>query len=108
MRTVDSASRLTSGVRGRGFGLAMRVAVLGPAFDHLGALAAISSATVGNHASLGVSRRVGYRDNSVGFVHSRAGRETLRHLRLPVEEWAHGGEVEAGGVTACLPWFGLG
>lgn len=107
LRTVDSASWLVPGVRGRGLGVAMRIAVLGLAFDHFGALAAISSATVDNHASLGVSRRVGYRDNGLGFVRSRAGRETLQHLRLPVAEWAHGGEVEVGNVTPCLPWFGL-
>lgn len=106
LRTVDSASWLTPAVRGRGLGVAMRTAVLGLAFDHLGALAAITSATLDNQASLGVSRRIGYLDNGFGFVHSRAGRVMLQHLRLPVENWTHSDEVEAGGVDPCRPWFG--
>ncbi|MFG1604489.1 GNAT family N-acetyltransferase [Actinoplanes sp. NPDC049265] len=107
LRTVDSASWLIPGVRGRGLGVAMRTAALGLAFDHLGALAAITSAALDNQASLGVSRRIGYRDNGLGFVHSREGRLLLRHLRLPADEWTRGAEVEAGGVAPCLPWFGL-
>lgn len=106
LRTVDSASWLTPAVRGRGLGVAMRTAALGLAFDHLGALAAVTAATLDNHASLGVSRRIGYRDNGVGVTNSREGRVMLRHLRLPAEDWVHGGEVEAGNVTPCLPWFG--
>lgn len=44
LRTVDSGSWLSKAVRGRGVGVAMRTAALGLAFDHLGALAAVSSA----------------------------------------------------------------
>jgi RimJ/RimL family protein N-acetyltransferase len=107
LRTVDSASWLIPEVRGRGLGVAMRTAALGLAFDHLGAVAAITSAREDNHASLGVSRRIGYRDNGVGFVAERSGRVLLRHLRLPVEEWTHGAEVTAAHVDRCLAWFGI-
>ena len=51
----------SSGARGTGLGKAMRRAVLSLAFDHLGARAAITSAWHDNHASLGVSRSLGYR-----------------------------------------------
>jgi RimJ/RimL family protein N-acetyltransferase len=107
LRTVDSASWLVEAVRGRGLGVAMRIAVLGLAFDHLGALAAITSARADNHASLGVSRRVGYTDNGIGFVGERTGRAPLQHLRLPAENWRHGDEVTVHGLDACRPWFGL-
>lgn len=62
LRTVGSGSWLVRSVRGRGIGVAMRTAVLGLALDHLGALAAITSARRDNRASLGVSEHLGYRD----------------------------------------------
>jgi RimJ/RimL family protein N-acetyltransferase len=107
LRTVDTASWLVPEVRGRGIGVAMRIAVLGLAFDHLGAVAAITSAREDNHASLGVSRRVGYRDNGVSFVAERSGRVLLQHLRLTAAEWTHGAEVEVLDLEPCGPWFGV-
>jgi hypothetical protein len=83
----------------------MRMAVLGLSFDHLGAVAAITSARMDNLASLGVSRRIGYTDNGVGFVAERSGRVLLRHLRLTAEQWRHSGEVTVTGFEACRPWF---
>jgi RimJ/RimL family protein N-acetyltransferase len=110
LRTVDSSSWLVPAVRGRGIGVAMRMAVLGLAFDHLGAVAAVSSARVDNLASLGVSRRIGYADNGVSLTESVAAVIELTHLRLPVADWraaGHGREVTVTGFEACRPWFGL-
>ncbi|MFX4271673.1 GNAT family N-acetyltransferase [Propionibacteriaceae bacterium Y1685] len=111
LRTVDSASWLSSAARGRGIGIAMRTAVLTLAFDHLGALVAISSAEPTNHASLGVSRRLGYQDNGLSMINSPRGAVPLQHQRLTVERWrATAGErpaVRVSNLTACLPWFGL-
>jgi RimJ/RimL family protein N-acetyltransferase len=111
LRTVDSASWLIPEVRGRGVGVAMRTAVLGLAFDHLGAVAAISSAVADNAASLGVSRRIGYTDNGVGLVAVPGGAvRELQHLRLTVEAWrsaGHGRAVRVDGLAPCLPWFGV-
>jgi RimJ/RimL family protein N-acetyltransferase len=111
LRTVDSASWLVPEVRGQGLGVAMRTAVLGLSFDHLGAVAAVSSAVAGNAASLGVSRRIGYADNGVGLIAVPGGAvEELRHLRLTAEAWraaGHGRAVTVEGVAPCLPWFGL-
>lgn len=110
LRTVDSASWLVPAVRGRGLGVAMRTAVLGLAFDHLGAVAAVSSAVAGNAASLGVSRRIGYADNGVGRIAVPGGTVAeLRNLRLTGEAWraaGHGRAVTVEGLTPCLPWFG--
>jgi RimJ/RimL family protein N-acetyltransferase len=107
LRTVDSASWLVPAVRGHGVGVAMRMAVLGLAFDHLGAVAAITSATVSNAASLGVSRHIGYTDNGIGLIRETGGVATLQHLRLTADQWRHSAEVTVEGFHPCRPWFGL-
>lgn len=110
LRTVDSGSWLVPDVRGRGVGTAMRTAVLAFAFDHLGALAAISSARKDNLASLGVSRRVGYEDNGLSLNQSPTGLVELQHVRLTKERWDASGlsaTVTTDGVAPCLPYFGL-
>jgi RimJ/RimL family protein N-acetyltransferase len=109
LRTVDSGSWLVAPVRGRGVGVAMRMAVLGLAFDQLGALAAITSARHDNGASLGVSHSIGYTDNGVGLNDSGSGLVELKHMRLTIQQWRAAGlcsEVVVHGLTPCLPWFG--
>lgn len=109
LRTVDSFSWLGRQARGRGYATAMRAGVLGLAFDHLGAVAAISSASLDNAPSLAVSRRLGYADNGVSQIRSESGVETLQHFRLTQEQWRAGSHaVEVTGLAPCLPWFGLG
>jgi RimJ/RimL family protein N-acetyltransferase len=111
LRTVDTASWLVPEARGRGLGVAMRTAVLGLAFDHLHAVAAISSAVTDNAASLGVSRRIGYSDNGVSLIVVPGGEvRELQHLRLTAETWhsaGHGRSVTVEGWEPCLPWFGV-
>ncbi len=109
LRTVDSGSWLIRSVRGRGVGVAMRSAVLGLAFDHLGAFAAITSARQDNAASLGVSRRIGYTDNGVSLNHSGQGLVELQHLRLTARDWrasGRGSRATVQGLDPCRPWFG--
>ncbi|HET7399228.1 MAG TPA: GNAT family protein [Intrasporangium sp.] len=108
-RTVDSASWLVPAVRGRGVGRQMRQAVLALAFGPLGARAAVSSAVLGNAASLGVSHALGYRD--VGTAPLGDGPEVLQLLRLERSDWLarRAGEgVAVEGAEVCLPLFGLG
>ena len=110
VRTVDSGSWLTPAVRGRGIGVAMRMAVLGLAFDHLGAYAAVSSARRDNRASLGVSMRLGYRNNGTSLNASGRGLTELAHMRLTAADWRssdQAGRVHVSGLEPCLPWFGL-
>ena len=105
--TVDTGSWLVVAARGRGIGTAMRAAVLGLAFDHLGAVAAISSAVLDNHASLEVSRRLGYVENGISRISTEAGPADLRHLRLSADAWrARRHRVEVSGDEPCRPWFG--
>ncbi|MHB1930423.1 MAG: GNAT family N-acetyltransferase, partial [Acidimicrobiales bacterium] len=73
LRVVDSSSWLVPAIRGRGVGVAIRTGVLSLAFDHLGAEAAVSSAREDNVASLGVSRRLGYKDNGISRTRSPTG-----------------------------------
>ena len=110
LRTVDTSSWLVENVRGKGIGKAMRRAVLALAFDHLGALAAITSAWHDNHASLGVSRSLGYRPNGESLLVRGEGVDTLVHLRMTVADWRSTGgapDVTVTGVPEALPLFGL-
>jgi RimJ/RimL family protein N-acetyltransferase len=109
LRTVDSFSWLAAEVRGRGLATTMRTAVLALAFDHLGAVAAVSSARLDNAPSLAVSRRLGYVDNGVSRSNSPTGVIELQHVRLLAESWRAGGHhADVTGFDACRPWFGLG
>lgn len=110
LRTVDSGSWLIPSVRGRGIGVAMRLAILGLAFDQLGALAAVTSARADNAASLGVSRRIGYSGNGVCLSDSAQGLVELVQLRLTARAWqaaGHGAAVTVAGFEPCRSWFGL-
>ncbi len=114
LRTVDTSSWLATDARGTGVGTAMRRAVLALAFDHLGAQAAITSAWHDNHASLGVSRALGYRPNGESLMAREGtggtgGTDTLVHQRLTRAGWlASGGapDVVVEGLDAALPLFG--
>ncbi|MCO8269884.1 GNAT family N-acetyltransferase [Actinoplanes sp. TRM 88003] len=107
LRTVDSASWLVPGVRGRGVGVAMRTAVLQFAFGELGAAAAITSAVTTNAASAGVSRRVGYAENGVSTIVDTGGDVAeLLHFRLTAERWSGAG-VDVTGFPPCRAWFGM-
>jgi RimJ/RimL family protein N-acetyltransferase len=110
LRTVDTSSHLIPAQRGRGVGQQMRRAVLGLAFDHLGAEAAITSAWSDNAASLGVSRALGYQPNGAHRQRRGSGVDTMVHLRLPRDAWlgaGRGAGVEIVGLEPCLPFFGL-
>lgn len=110
LRTVDSSSFLIEAVRGRGFGKQMRAAVLTLAFAHLDARFAITSAWTDNHASLGVSRSLGYVDNGV-TAHRRGDMAgEMAHLRLTRDRWMASRwpeQVTISGIEECLVFFGL-
>jgi RimJ/RimL family protein N-acetyltransferase len=112
LRVVDTSSFLAPEARGLGHGKAMRAAVLALAFGPLEAQWAVSSAWHDNHASLGVSRALGYRDNGVSML-AREGTgaaDVLQHLRLTRDDWLAGGRgaaVTVEGFEPCRPFFGL-
>jgi RimJ/RimL family protein N-acetyltransferase len=110
LRTVDSSSFLATASRGHGLGKQMRAAVLALAFGALGARFAITSAWSENHASLGVSRSLGYVDNGV-TVHPRGDSVgEMAHMRLTREQWLTSGWADravVAGVDECMVFFGL-
>ena len=109
LREVHTGSWLGRRYQGQGNGTQMRAAVLHLAFDGLGARWAISAAFEDNPASLGVSRKLGYRDDGVEWRSVR-GRPALTHrLRLDRSGWqaARTVPVQIHGLAPCLPLFGL-
>jgi RimJ/RimL family protein N-acetyltransferase len=110
LRTVDTSSYLVAAARGAGLGRQMRRAVLALAFGPLDARAAVTSAWHDNHASLGVSRALGYRANGEQ-VHRRGdGVDTMVHLRLTRTDWLasnRSDKVTITGFEPCRPLFGL-
>ncbi len=110
IREVDSSSFLAPEARGKGFGKQMRKAVLALAFDRLGAESAITSAWHDNHASLGVSRAVGYEPNGVSRHMRGDAVDRMMHLAMSRERWlkrGYSGEIEIEGFEPCRPLFGL-
>ena len=100
-RVVDTHSWLVRSARGAGLGKQMRAAVLSLAFEHLGAVAAVSEAWADNAASLGVSRSLGYADT---HVEDRDGRP-IQHLRLTT--WRAPWPVEVDGLEPCRALLGI-
>ena len=72
VRTFETGSWLGRRFQGRGLGTEMRVATLHLGFLGLDALEARTGAFQDNHASLGVTRKLGYEPNGV-TVHDRRG-----------------------------------
>lgn len=110
VREVRTSSWLGLAHQGRGLGTEARTGVLSLAFDHLGAMAALTEVFQDNHASQGVSRRLGYVPD--GISRDARGDEALvsDRLRLTAEGWAQvqRGPVTVTGLEACLSEFGVG
>jgi RimJ/RimL family protein N-acetyltransferase len=90
VREVKTWSWLGLGHQRQGFGTEGRAALLSLAFDHLGATAATTGAFQDNHASLGVSRKLGYQPDGIS-VDARDGEAVVsQYLRLTRERWRAG------------------
>ena len=87
-RTVSTGSWLKRSAQGQGVGTPMRAAVVGYAFDYLGAEVAESEAMDFNKASLAVSRSLGYTPNGV-WRHSggRSQVSNMQRMRLVPEDF---------------------
>ncbi|MEU4426653.1 GNAT family protein [Actinoplanes sp. NPDC024001] len=109
VRQVTTWSWLGLAHHGRGYGTEARVGLLTLAFDHLGAETARTDVFRDNHASQGVSRKLGYEPD--GIAVDARGDEALisDRLRLSRERWNAQDRppVTIEGVTPCLPKFGL-
>ena len=106
-RTAETGSWLAQRHQGRGIGTRMRQAVCTLLLDHLGAAEVTSTAFVDNPRSLGVSRRVGYRQGDVVRL-AREGRLALsQRLVLRPEDLVRGEPVEVSGAEPLQRFLGL-
>ena len=87
-REVTTSSWLGLRFQGKGYGTEARSALLSLAFDHLGASDATTEVFQDNHASQGVSRKLGYQPD--GISRDRRGDEVVvsDRLRLTSTRWA--------------------
>ena len=81
-RIGETGSWLGREFHGRGIGTAMRKVICAFIFDYLGAEFITSSAYIDNPASLGVSRKCGYRENGVSIRNRMDTPATLQLLIL--------------------------
>lgn len=91
-------------------GTQMRRAVLALAFGPLGAQAAITSAWHDSHASLGVSRALGYQPNGQSLHPRGEHPDVMLHMLLRRADWLVAGSargVTISGFGGCPPLFGL-
>jgi RimJ/RimL family protein N-acetyltransferase len=86
-RTAHTGSWLGLEYQGRGFGKEMRAAVLGFAFDGLGAQVAETSAFLDNRQSNGVSRALGYEENGLGSLAPQGVARVTQKFRMTAEGW---------------------
>jgi RimJ/RimL family protein N-acetyltransferase len=109
LREVHTGSWLGRPYQGQGIGTQMRAAVLALAFEGLGAQWAVSAAFEDNPASLGVSRKLGYRDDGIKWHLVRARPALTRRLRLGRADWqvTRTIPVQIHGLPPCLPLLGL-
>ena len=109
LREVGSGSWLGRAHQRQGYGTEMRAAVLHLAFEGLGAEYATTEAFADNHASCGVSRKLGYLDDGIARHVVRDRPVIGRRFRLDRAGWAAARAVPVSieGLKACLPMFGL-
>lgn len=109
MRTVHTGSWIGFEFQGRGVGKLMRQAVLGLAFDHLGAQVAETEAFIDNPASNKVSLGVGYEPNGYGTLAPRGVPRPTQKFRMTLDGWRARERpvVSVEGLDTCLRLFGL-
>lgn len=104
---MGTGSWLGQRFQGQGLGTQMRTAVLEFAFTGLGAETTVSSARIGNHASLGVSRKLGYREDALQRAVVQDELRVEQRLRVDRRDWRAAFPVHINGLEGCLKDFGL-
>ncbi len=111
LRTAETGSWLGLEYHGRGIGKEMRAAIVGFAFEQLGALAVTSSAFADNAASQKVSLATGYQRNGTDVVTRRGERAERAHFLLTRERWLRSRPdipIAVSGFDGCRAALGLG
>jgi RimJ/RimL family protein N-acetyltransferase len=109
-RTVDTGSWLGRASQGHGYGKEMRAAVLGFAFDGLGARFAETQAFLDNAASNGVSRSLGYVENGRGSLAPEGVARETQRFRMSADDWRSRPRppIAMDGLAGCLALLGAG
>ncbi|MFI7698072.1 GNAT family N-acetyltransferase [Nonomuraea sp. NPDC049480] len=107
-REVSTGSWLGRRFHGQGIGTEMRTAVLHLAFAGVGARHAVTEAFEDNHASLAVTRKLGYREDGITIYDRKGAPVVSQRFRLAVEDWTEPEGFEIHGLAKCLPLLGLG
>jgi len=109
VREVTTSSWLGLPHHGLGLGTEARTGVLALAFEHLEAESAVTEVFHDNHASQGVSRKLGYKHD--GISRDARGAEVLvsDRLRLTRSTWEARDRprIVVTGFEKCRPMFGL-
>lgn len=105
-REVGTGSWLGRRFQGQGIGTEMRRAALHFAFEGLGARYATTGAYEDNTASLGVTRKLGYREDGIAILNRQGTTATQLRFRLSRADWTPAGDVSIHGLEPCLPFFG--
>ena len=107
-RTGETGSWLGREFQGRGLGTAMRRAMCALLFDHLGFEEITSAAFLDNPASLGVSRKVGFRPTSVNRIKRQGELALNQGLVLTPQDFVRGDvEIEVTGAEQVRAFIGL-
>lgn len=109
VREVITSAWLGIEYQGKGYGTEARIGLLTLAFDYLDARAARTEVFQDNHASQGVSRKLGYEHDGVS-VDARGDEAVVSdRLRLTRQKWTQQNRhpVRVDGMTVCRPMFGL-
>jgi RimJ/RimL family protein N-acetyltransferase len=108
MREVGTGSWLGRRHQGQGIGKEMRAAALHLAFAGLDAVYANSGAFHDNHASIGVSRALGYEEAGRRRALRRDRPDWVIGFRLTRERWEQGrrDDIRLEGLEPCLELFG--
>ncbi|MEV4974579.1 GNAT family N-acetyltransferase [Streptomyces scopuliridis] len=108
-REITSGSWIGIDHQGKGIGTEMRVAVLHLAFAQLGAVTARSVSFIDNHASMAVSRKLGYQPDGIkrDVLHGQV--VESQWFRLSRQGWSRQEQVPVtvSGLTACTDFFGV-
>ncbi len=107
LKTVETGSWLGRAHQGQGIGKEMRAAILHLAFAGLDAEVARTGAWHDNHASLAVTRALGYLPNGEERRPRRDAADRMLLFRLPRERWAQSrrDDIIVEGLDACRPLF---
>jgi RimJ/RimL family protein N-acetyltransferase len=106
-RRAKTGSWLGAPWQGRGLGTEMRSAVLTLLFDGLRARETWSGAVVGNEASLGVSRKLGYVETGMSTVSPRGKPVPHHDLVLTADRFRRPDDVHIEGLEGLDSLFGL-